>query len=79
MIGQLMYLTTTTQPNIQYAVNTLSQYLSWPQEVHEHVAKHILWYLQGTLNHHLSYMKVNPESSPKPCLFGYIDSSHVNT
>ena len=28
MIGQLMYLTTTTQPDIQYTMNTLSQYLS---------------------------------------------------
>ena len=45
MIGSLMYL----RPDICFAVNTLSQYLTDPRSVHLIAAKHILRYLKGTL------------------------------
>ena len=41
MIGSLMYLT-NTRPNICFAMNTLSQFLTDPKHVHLIVAKHIL-------------------------------------
>ena len=44
MIGSLMYLT-NTRPDICFAVNTLSQFLIDPRNVHLIAAKHILRYL----------------------------------
>ena len=77
MISQLMYLTTATHPNIQYTMNTLSQYLAMPCEVHYKAAKHILHYVQGTIGYCLSYKR--PTTSPhKVKLYRYIDSSHTN-
>ena len=48
MIGSLMYLT-NTRPDICFAMNTLSQYLTDPRSVHLIGAKHILRYLKGTI------------------------------
>ena len=46
MIGSLMYLT-NTRPNICFAVNTLSQFLTNLRHVHLMVAKHTVRYLKG--------------------------------
>ena len=54
MIGLLMYLK-NTRPNICFAVNTLSQYLTDPRSVHLTAAKHILRYLKGTVDYGLKY------------------------
>ena len=45
MIGSLMYLT-STRPNICFAVNTLSQFLTNTRHVHLISTKHILRYLR---------------------------------
>ena len=61
MIGSLMYLT-NTRPDICFAVNTLSQFLTDPINVHLIVAKHVLRYLRGTVDYGLKYelnQKVN--------------------
>ena len=47
MIGSLMYLT-NMRPDICFAVNTLSQFLKDPRNVHLIAAKHILRYLMGS-------------------------------
>ena len=47
MIGSLMYLT-NTRPNLCFAMNTLSQLLTYLRHVHLIAAKHILRYLRGT-------------------------------
>ncbi|KAL1952474.1 hypothetical protein VTO42DRAFT_5285 [Malbranchea cinnamomea] len=78
MIGRLMYLTTATRPDIQYAVNTLSQHLAKPCEVHYKAAKHVLRYIRGTVDFCLSYMKHRDSGSRRPKLYGYVDSSHAN-
>ena len=49
MIGSLMYLT-NTRPNICFAVNTLSQYMVDPRQVHLIAAKHVLRYLKGMID-----------------------------
>ena len=54
MIGSLMYLP-NTRPDIFFAVNTLSQYLTDPRSVHLMAAKHILRYLKGTVEYGLKY------------------------
>ena len=83
IIGCLMFLTTTTCPDLQYTVNTLSQFLSDPQDVHLQAAKHVLHYLHGTLGYRLSYAKGSTGSSvkgsPNVRLIGYVDSSYTNT
>ena len=57
MIGSLMYLV-NTRPNICYVVNALSQFMCAPKEIHLVAVKHIMRYLQGTLNFGLKYEKV---------------------
>ena len=48
IIGSLMYLTNTWS-DICFVVNTLSQYLVEPRNVHLVVAKHVMIYLKGTI------------------------------
>jgi hypothetical protein len=52
IVGTLMYLT-NTRPDICFAVNTLSQHLEQPKQVHLFAVKHVLRYLKGTLDHGL--------------------------
>ena len=54
MIGSLMYLT-NTRPDICFAVNTLSQFLTDPRHVHLISTKHIQRYLRGTVAYGLNY------------------------
>ena len=68
MIGSLMYLT-NTRPDICFAMNTLSQYLTDPRSVHLTAAKHILRYLKATVDYCLKY-----EENQKINLEGYVDS-----
>ena len=49
-----MYLV-NTRPNICFAVNTVSQFMCEPRRVHWVAAKHILRYLQGTVDYGLDY------------------------
>ena len=68
MIGSMMYLT-NTRPDIFFAMNTLSHFLTDPRHVHLIVAKHILRYLRGIVDYGLKY-----ESNQKINLEGYVDS-----
>ena len=52
MIGSLMYLT-NTRPDIFFVVNTLSQFLIDPRNVHLIATKHILRYLRGIVDYGL--------------------------
>ena len=68
MIGSLMQLT-NTRPDICFAMNTLSQFLTDLRHVHLIFAKHILRYLKGTVDYGLKYnidQRINLE--------GYVDS-----
>ena len=68
MIGSLMYLM-NMRPDICFALNTLSHFLTDLRHVHLISAKHILRYLKGTVDYGLKYkadQKINME--------GYIDS-----
>lgn len=49
-----MYLV-NTKPDICFAVNLLSQFMVEPRRVHWVVVKHVLHYLQGTLDYGLDY------------------------
>eukprot|EP00253_Pinus_taeda_P025524 PITA_25524 len=56
LIGSLMYLV-NTRPDICYAVNTLSQFMVEPKRAHWAAAKHVLKYLQGTIDYGLLYTR----------------------
>ena len=62
-----MYLV-NTRPDICYVVNALSQFMCEPMEIHLVAVKHIMIYLQGTLNLGLKYKKVDLD------LHGFTDS-----
>eukprot|EP00253_Pinus_taeda_P014831 PITA_14831 len=54
LIGCSMYLV-NTQPNLCFAVNSMSQFMCEPKRVHWVDAKHILPYLQRTVDFGLDY------------------------
>lgn len=45
LVGRLLYLT-TTRPDISYATQQLSQFMSAPTELHYRAALHVLRYLK---------------------------------
>jgi hypothetical protein len=68
IIGSLMYLT-NTRLDICFVVNTLSQFLVEPKNVHLVAAKHVMRYLKGTIDFGLSY-----DGDHDFTLSGYIDA-----
>lgn len=57
LIGGLMYIATTTRPDISYTTSFLSQYLEKPTHNLWVQAKRVLRYLKGTKTHGLVYQK----------------------
>ena len=68
MIGSLMHLTNMI-PDISFAMNTLSQFLTNPRHVHLIDEKHVLRYLKGTMDYGIKY-----DANKKINLQGYVDS-----
>ncbi|XP_063940583.1 uncharacterized mitochondrial protein AtMg00810-like [Daucus carota subsp. sativus] len=60
IVGSLQYLT-ITRPDIAYAVNSISQFMSHPRTSHLLAAKRILRYIKGTLNQGLF---IRPQCQP---------------
>ena len=54
LIGSLMYLV-NTRPDICFAVNSLRHFMVEPMRVHWVAVKHVLRYLQGTMDYGLDY------------------------
>lgn len=54
LVGRLLYLN-TTRPDITFAVNQLSQFLSAPTDIHEQAAHRVLKYLKGSPGSGLFY------------------------
>eukprot|EP00253_Pinus_taeda_P032827 PITA_32827 len=73
LIGSLMYLV-NTRPDICYAVNTLSQFMVEPKRAHCATTKHVLRYLQGTIDYGLLYT-----SSKEIRLSGFIDVDWIGS
>ncbi|KAH9090679.1 hypothetical protein Ae201684P_014473 [Aphanomyces euteiches] len=57
VVGELLYLTTTTRPDVAFTVTLLSRHLNNPEEEHQHIAKRVLRYLQGTKDYGIRYTK----------------------
>eukprot|EP00253_Pinus_taeda_P002359 PITA_02359 len=72
-IGSLMYLV-NTRPNICYVVNTLNQFMVEPKRAHWVAAKHVLRYIQGTMEYGLLHTRGNDIR-----LSGFIDTDWVGS
>lgn len=59
MVGKLIYLI-HTRPNLAYSVNTVSRYISAPQQPHLDAICHILCYINNTKHYGILYPKLNP-------------------
>ncbi|KAG7571783.1 Reverse transcriptase RNA-dependent DNA polymerase [Arabidopsis suecica] len=70
-IGALMYLASYTRPDICFAVNLLSRFSSCPTQRHWNGIKHLLRYLQGTVDLGLFYTNHNKEG-----LVGFADAGY---
>ena len=69
IVGSLRYLT-HTRPDISYAVGLVSRFMEAPTTKHQQAVKHILRYIQGTINHGLEYEK----TGSKRAVIGFSDS-----
>lgn len=68
LIGRLLYLT-ITRPDITFAVNNLSQFLSCPTDVHLQAAHKVLRYIKGNPGQGLYY-----SASIELCLNAFSDA-----
>jgi hypothetical protein len=57
IIGSLMYLASTTRPDISFAVCKLSRYMSNPGDDHWHALERVLHYLKGTMSFEIHYSR----------------------
>ncbi|GJW27908.1 zinc finger, CCHC-type containing protein [Tanacetum coccineum] len=71
-IGCLMYVMTSTRPDIAYAVGRLSRFTSNPSRQHWQAITKVFKYLKGTMNYGLSYLGY------PLVLEGYSDASWIN-
>ena len=70
IVGSLIYVMTGTRPDLCYIVTNLSQHMAKPTESHLTMAKHVLRYIKGTINHGLKFQK----SDVPLQLSGYCDA-----
>lgn len=57
LIGSLMYIGISTRPDIMHSISKLAQFSVKPHEIHLTAAKHLLRYLNSTINICLSFRK----------------------
>ena len=70
IVGSLIYVMTSTRPDLSFIVTKLSQYMSNPTNTHLSMAKHVLCYLKGTTENKVTFKK----SKDGLKLFGYCDA-----
>ncbi|CAI7932846.1 unnamed protein product [Closterium sp. NIES-54] len=74
IVGSLMYASTTTQPQIAYAVSQLSKVVSCPKAFHLQAAKRVLRYLKGCVKSGIFYPT---HSKPQVELVGFSDADYA--
>jgi hypothetical protein len=55
MLGELLYLSTRTRPDLAFAAGKLSQAMAKPTAVHYQAVKRVMRYLKGTWDYGLFY------------------------
>lgn len=76
VVGKLMYLVTTTRPDLAYAVRELAKFMSNYGPEHWKVAKHVLRYLQGTRSQGLIFGNVD---DPYPIFRSFTDADWASS
>lgn len=71
-VGNLLFLSQVTRPDIAFAVNYVSRFLNNPTSVHWTMVKRIIRYVKGTTNFGLYY-----KSNVNLCLSVYSDSDYA--
>nr|GEW17221.1 zinc finger, CCHC-type [Tanacetum cinerariifolium] len=71
-ISCLMYVMTSTRPNIAYVIERLSRFTSNPRRQHWKAITRVFKYLRGTKDYGLSYVRY------PLVLEGYLDASWIN-
>ncbi|CAI7872892.1 unnamed protein product [Closterium sp. NIES-54] len=74
IVGSFMYASTTTQPQIAYAVSQLSKVVSCPKAFHLQAAKRVLRYLKGCVKSGIFYPAY---SKPQVELVGFSDADYA--
>jgi hypothetical protein len=74
-LGAITYLVTWTRPDLAYAASALSQYMMFHNEYHWKLVKHLLRYLNGTINECLTLGGIWDEN--KIPLSMYCDADHA--
>ncbi|WVZ52934.1 hypothetical protein U9M48_003933 [Paspalum notatum var. saurae] len=72
IIGSLMYLASTTRPDISFAVSKLSRFISNPGTDHWHALERVMCYLKGTMSYGIHY------SGHPAVLEGYSDANWIS-
>jgi len=72
-IGSLMYLATTTCPNIAYTAGMLAHFGMDSGIAHWNAVKHLLQYLKGTMDYALTYQ---PNPMTKETFTSFSDANH---
>lgn len=68
-VGSLLYLSTSSRPDISLVVTTVAKFASNPQEIHCTAVKRILKYLVGTINHGICFSRTwTKNKSQESCL-----------
>ena len=73
VIGALIDLANCTHLDIDFSINLLAGYSSAPTQRHWNGIKHILRYLQGTIDTGVFYSKESKQQ-----LLGYADAGHLS-
>ena len=73
VLGSVMYAQIATQPDLAYAVSTLSKFASNPGKPHWMVLMHVLQYIKGTLDYKITYRGCG-NTSLMP--YGYVDADY---
>jgi hypothetical protein len=69
-IGSLMYLMTSTRPDLAFSIGQLARYMTNPHGSHFRALQRVWGNVIGTKTHGLTYKS----SSTSPILEGYVDS-----
>ena len=74
-VGALLYLATSTRPDISYAVSTLCRFIAAPGNAHWLAVKHLFRYLQGTKDARLVYRR--DAFDPTALFSSFVDADHA--
>jgi len=71
--GSIMYLAMTTLPDIAYTAGALARLSLNPGLEHWNTMKHLICYLQGTMNYALTY---SPDPTSNKIFTTFSDTNH---